>query len=102
MQMLSFSQALNLHLTSIRLPKNNHDCLLLPYTYRNRFQKDKLSAITLVCKQAYPGHRARSKEEEFVIAMDTNQQINFYQKVQKKSEVYLPAVSALGRRKTEQ
>lgn len=60
---------------------------------RNRFQKDKLSAITLVFKEAYPGHRSRSTEGEFVVALDSNRQISHYQKVQKKREVHFPAVS---------
>ncbi|XP_041465652.1 translation initiation factor eIF-2B subunit epsilon-like [Lytechinus variegatus] len=59
--------------------------------HKNRFQKDKLSAITLVFKEVYPGHRSRSSEGEFVVALDTNQQISHYQKVQKKKEVHFPA-----------
>ncbi|XP_072167243.1 translation initiation factor eIF2B subunit epsilon-like [Diadema setosum] len=60
-------------------------------THKTRFQKDKLAAITLVFKEAYPGHRSRSQEEEFVIAVDANRQINHYQKVQKKKDIRLPA-----------
>ncbi|XP_030832339.1 translation initiation factor eIF-2B subunit epsilon [Strongylocentrotus purpuratus] len=59
--------------------------------HKNRFQKDKLSAITLVFKEAYPGHRSRSTEGEFVVALDSNKQISHYQKVQKKREVHFPA-----------
>nr|XP_054756669.1 translation initiation factor eIF-2B subunit epsilon-like [Lytechinus pictus] len=59
--------------------------------HKKRFQKDKLSAITLVFKEVYPGHRSRSSEGEFVVALDTNQQISHYQKVQKKKEVHFPA-----------
>ncbi|XP_070542027.1 translation initiation factor eIF2B subunit epsilon-like [Ptychodera flava] len=50
--------------------------------HKARRQKDKSSVMTLVCKEASPGHKTRCKEDEFMAAVDTStKRVFHYQKV---------------------
>ncbi|XP_071793924.1 translation initiation factor eIF2B subunit epsilon-like [Asterias amurensis] len=58
--------------------------------HKERFRADKSSAMTLVFKKAFPGHRTRSLEDEIVIATDSTQRILNYQKMHGKTKARFP------------
>ncbi|XP_038069205.1 translation initiation factor eIF-2B subunit epsilon-like isoform X2 [Patiria miniata] len=58
--------------------------------HKARFKVDKSAVITLVFKQAYPGHRTRSEEDDIVVATDTTHRILSYQKMHGKMKARFP------------
>ncbi|XP_072051425.1 LOW QUALITY PROTEIN: translation initiation factor eIF2B subunit epsilon-like [Amphiura filiformis] len=58
--------------------------------HKNRYQKNKSSVMTLVYKQACPGHRTRSAVDDFLIAADKEQRLLSYQKIKDKSRIRFP------------
>ena len=69
--------------------------ICLFFCHRARRLKDKTPIMTMLFKKAPPGHRTRSREDETVIVMKTeNSQVLSYQRMANKNRLELPVVSA--------
>ena len=64
--------------------------------FRARRLKEKSPIMTMVFKQAPPGHRTRCPEEDVVVAVEkqTNRIVS-YQKVKQQTRFHFPLVSCL-------
>ncbi|XP_022108135.1 translation initiation factor eIF-2B subunit epsilon-like [Acanthaster planci] len=58
--------------------------------HKARFKTDKSAVITLVFKQAFPGHRTRSVEDDIVVGTDSTHRILSYQKMRGRTKARFP------------
>lgn len=59
--------------------------------HKKRFSEDKSTVMTLINKQAKPGHRTRNREEEFLTVTGQSGRVLHFQKLQGKRKLKLPS-----------